>query len=290
LMRPRLLLGFGNAGDGRLTAALTPEPVRRVVTEDTSRRLKELLVGVVERGTGRRAHIPGYRVAGKTGTAQKAVRGGYSKTDYIASFVGFAPADAPELTTLVILASPTGDHSGSRAAAVFARIVSRSLHYLGVAPQAERQLRVAKLWPQSRPIVDMEGLRLVEGRDRLQTFGTRRIDGGGRASEPRSRVESGVPDVVGLPARDALAMFVLHGVVPEIIGTGNVIEQYPAPGKRVEPGARARLRLGEQPTAPLESVPMLRPSGPVTVAGQLAAGDRRLATRQEWNEIDTRHR
>jgi beta-lactam-binding protein with PASTA domain len=75
-------------------------------------------------------------------------------------------------------------------------------------------------------------------------------------------------------------MFVFHGVVPEIVGTGNVIEQYPAPGKRVEPGARARLRLGERPAAPIEAVPMLRPRriGPVTVAGQLAADDRRLAT------------
>lgn len=291
LMRPRLLLGFGNTDDGRLVASLKPEPVRRVVTQDTSRRLKELLVGVVERGTGRRARIPGYRVAGKTGTAQKAVRGGYSKTDYIASFVGFAPADAPELTALVILDSPTGDHSGSRAAAVFARIVSRSLRYLGVAPEAELPLRVAKLWPQSRPIM-AEGLRLTEDRERLQGFGAQRVSGPRHASEPTGRAEGGVPDVLGLPARDALAMFVFHGVVPEIVGTGNVIEQYPAPGERVEPGARARLRLGEQPAAPLETVPMprARPNGPVTVAGQLPASDRRLTSGMEWHEIGIRHR
>ena len=280
LMRPRLLLGFGDTDDGRLVASLKPEPVRRVVKQDTSRRLTELLVGVVERGTGRRARIEGYRVAGKTGTAQKAVRGGYSKTDYIASFVGFAPADAPELTALVILDSPTGDHSGGRAAVVFARIVGRSLRYLGVAPEAEPPLRIAKLWPQSRPIVDIEGLRGAEGRERLQGFGAQRVGGLRRAFEPTEGAEGGVPDVLGLPARDALAMFVFHGVVPEIVGTGNVIEQYPAPGKRVEPGARARLRLGERPAAPIEAVPMLRPRriGPVTVAGQLEADDRRLAT------------
>ena len=304
LMRPRLLLGFGNTDDGRLVASFTPEPVRRVVKQDTSRRLKELLVGAVERGTGQRARIEGYRVAGKTGTAQKAVRGGYSKTDYIASFVGFAPADTPELTALVILDSPIGDHSGSRAAAVFARIVKRSLRYLGVAPEAEPPLRIAKFWPQSRPIVGAREPRPAEGRERTRGFGAQRVGGlGGRAGQPVEALEAsaptgrdGVPDVIGLPARDALALFVSHGVVPEIVGTGNVVEQYPTPGMRVEPGTRARLYLGVEPAVLLDVVPLLPGKGTVTVAGlvqlpvasfqspaafswqQLVAGDRRLAT------------
>ena len=287
LMRPRLLLGFGTT-DARLVTPFTPtpEPVRRVVQEETARRLKELLVGAVERGTGRRARIEGYRVAGKTGTAQKAVRGGYSKTDYIASFVGFAPADTPELTALVILDSPTGNHSGSRAAAVFARIVKRSLRYLGVAPAAEPPLRIAKFWPQSRPIVGAREPGMVEpgadDRQRRQGFGAQRVGGlGGRPGQPVQPVEAselmgmagrdGVPDVIGLPARDALARFVSHGVVPEIVGTGNVLEQYPEPGTRVEPGTRARLYLGVEPAVRLGAVPMLRRDGPVTVASQLPA-------------------
>ncbi len=287
LMRPRLLLGFGNT-DGRLVASFTPEPVRRVVKEETAIRLKELLVGVVERGTGQRARIEGYRVAGKTGTAQKAVRGGYSKTDYIASFVGFAPADTPELTALVILDSPTGDHSGARAAAVFARIVKRSLRYLGVAPEAEPPLRIAKFWPQSRSIVGAWEPRLAEGRERPQSVGAHRVGGlGGRpgqplgASEPMGRAarEDGVPDVLGLPARDALARFVSHGEVPEIVGTGNVLEQYPMPGMGVEPGTRARLYLGVEPVVGLDVVPLLPRKGTVTVAGLVQL---------EWNEIPHR--
>ena len=276
LMRPRLLLGFGNT-DGRPVAPFTPtpEPVRRVVKEETARRLKELLVGAVERGTGQSARIEGYRVAGKTGTAQKAVRGGYSKTDYIASFVGFAPADTPELTALVILDSPIGDHSGARAAAVFARIVKRSLRYLGVAPEAEPPLRIAK-FPQSRPIVGAGEPRLAEGRERPQSLGAHRVGGlGGRSGKPletsepmgRAARQDGVPDVLGLPARDALARFVSHGEVPEIVGTGNVLEQYPTPGMRVEPGTRARLYLGVEPVTPLDVVPKLRRGGAVTVAG-----------------------
>ncbi len=229
LMRPRLLLGFGGA-DGRLETPFAPEPVRRVLEEETTRRVTELLVGVVERGTGRRAQIEGYRVAGKTGTAQKAVRGGYSKTDYVASFVGFAPADEPAVTALVILDSPEGDHSGSRAAAVFARIVERSLRYLGVAPGERPSLRVAKVWPQSRPIVDVREPPSARGNQRSPKLGAKPV-GALLASAldagKRGVAQNGAPDVMGLPARDALAQFVFRGIVPEIVGTGFVVEQYP---------------------------------------------------------------
>ena len=276
LMRPRLLLGLGD-GSGELEAPLAPEPVRRVVAEDTTRRLKELLVGVVERGTGKRAQIPGYRVAGKTGTAQKAVRGGYSKTDYIASFVGFAPADDPELTALVILDSPEGDHSGSRAAAVFARIVKRSLLYLGVAPDAAPPVRVAKFWPQSSPIV---GPREAS---KSQPFERRRVGQMSDGASPSSAEgdNGGVPDVTGLPARDALARFVAHGVVPEIVGTGFVVEQYPAAGGNVEPGARARFYLGSQPIAPLDAVPRL-PQGSTVAIAELIQPQLEAENGQTW--------
>lgn len=271
LMRPRLLLGFGNA-DGELATPFAPEPVRRVLEDETTRRLKDLLVGVVERGTGRRAQVAGYRVAGKTGTAQKAVRGRYSKTDYIASFVGFVPADDPELTALVILDSPSGDHSGSRAAAVFARIAKRSLRYLGVAPDAEPPLRIAKVWPQSSPIVGERGVQEARALTPPRPFGARRVGeiagalGPASESERAGERQGGVPDVVGLPARDALARFVAHGVVPEIVGTGFVVEQHPAPGLSVEPGTKARLYLGNRAVAPLDVVPILRRRGEVTVA------------------------
>lgn len=294
LMRPRLLLGFGEA-EGDLETSFAPRPVRRVVEEETAERLTELLVGVVERGTGKRARIEGYRVAGKTGTAQKAVRGGYSKTDYVASFVGFAPADRPALTALIILDSPEGDHSGSRAAAVFARIVERSLRYLGVVPDEEPPLRIAKIWPQIRPIVDGQGTRKVrDEKGPSSRFGQRRVSGlSAPATDPAAGadgMEHAAPDVVGLPARDAVARFVSRGIVPEIIGAGFVVEQFPRAGGRVEPGSRARLYLGERPVAPVDEVPMLEGGGAVTVAELSAvswwqrAGDWRLE-----NEGD-RHR
>jgi cell division protein FtsI (penicillin-binding protein 3) len=226
LMRPRLVLGFSGS-DGSLVPTLSPEPVRRVIGEETARRMTDILIDVVEKGTGKNAALRGYRVAGKTGTAQKAVPGGYSKTDFIASFVGFAPAKGPELTALVILDSPEGDHSGSRAAAVFARIVERSLVHLGVPRDEEEVVRFAKVWPQTEPILPTGAAEIRDA-----------------AWSPPAVPFA--PNVLGLSARDALSRFVAAGLVPEVEGTGFVVEQSPEPGSWLEPGIEARLMLGER--------------------------------------------
>ncbi len=234
LMRPRLVLGLGSLDvDGLLERSLAPEPIRRVLDEGTAERMRAILMGVVEEGTGRKAAIDGYRVAGKTGTAQKAVPGGYSKTDFIASFVGFAPATRPEVTGIVILDSPEGDHSGSRAAAVFSRVVGRTLGYLRIPRDDEPVARFAKVWPQTAPILAGEASGPAV---RPASFGL---------PVPETRGVAMAPDVVGLPARDALARFVALGLVPQIEGTGSVLEQSPLPGDPLEPGERARLVLGE---------------------------------------------
>ncbi len=262
LMRPRLVLGFSEI-NGEVAPALSPEPVRRVVSEATARRMTDVLVEVVETGTGKNAALPGYKVAGKTGTAQKAVPGGYSKTDFIASFVGFAPADRPELTALVILDSPEGDHSGSRAAAVFARIVERSLVYLGVPRDEEDVARFAKVWPQTRPILLSGGAAL---RDATWS----------RPSPP------GAPDVLGLSARDALARFVASGLLPEMEGTGFVVEQSPAAGAWLEPGIDVRLVLGQRPEAAAPLEPSPPPGGP---EGVRVARNARSAIREVSEEF-----
>jgi cell division protein FtsI (penicillin-binding protein 3) len=252
LMRPRLVLGFSGS-DGALVPALSPEPVRRVVSEATARRMTEILTEVVEKGTGKTAAVAGYRVAGKTGTAQKAVPGGYSKTDFIASFAGFAPAYRPELTALVILDSPEGDHSGSRAAAVFARIVERSLVHLGVPRDEEEVVRFAKVWPQTGSILQSRAAAAV----RVAAWPA---PGGAFA-----------PEVLGLSARDALARFVASGLVPEMEGTGFVIEQSPSAGGWLEPGIEARLILRPiLPGAPGPPGPSAAPReapGTIRVAG-----------------------
>jgi cell division protein FtsI (penicillin-binding protein 3) len=243
LMRPTLVKEVRSPDNETLHGA-SPAPVRRVVSRETARRLTELMVGVVEEGTGTRGRIPGFTVAGKTGTAQKATSsGGYSKTDFIASFVGFVPARAPELTALVVLDSPIGDHSGGRAAGVFARIVERSLRYLGVPPdapdpedgEATRALRIASRWPRQEPLH-------VE-------------DGGVPPSSPVARVAFGphiplpppMPSLTGLSARDAVARLIAAHLSPELVGSGWVIDQHPPAGAPVDPGSRCLVFLGETP-------------------------------------------
>ena len=116
-----------------------PAVVGHPVGEATARELERMLEAVVREGTGKRAAIPGYPVAGKTGTAQKAIRGaGYSPTRFVASFVGFAPARRPALVAAVVLDEPWPRyHGGDVAAPVFARIVEPALLYLGVPPEPE---------------------------------------------------------------------------------------------------------------------------------------------------------
>ncbi len=107
-----------------------PGAPRRVVSHQTAERVKAILAGAVEDGTGGAATVPGFEVAGKTGTAQKAVPGGYHPDDFIASFAGFVPAHAPRFTGVVILDTTRPNHSGANAARVFGRIASRLLrHY-----------------------------------------------------------------------------------------------------------------------------------------------------------------
>jgi cell division protein FtsI/penicillin-binding protein 2 len=87
-------------------------------------------------GTAPEAAVPGYDLAGKTGTAQKAIPGGYSKTQFIASFIGFAPATNAKLLVAVIVDSPRGLTSGGEVAApAFEKIASFALPYLGIAPK-----------------------------------------------------------------------------------------------------------------------------------------------------------
>ncbi len=110
---------------------------RRVVSKRVARQLLDMLRGVVLRGSGAKAAVPGYQVAGKTGTAAKPEDNGYSRTDYVASFAGVVPASKPRLVILVSVDEPRGNiYGGTVAAPVFADIARFALPYLGIAPDA----------------------------------------------------------------------------------------------------------------------------------------------------------
>jgi cell division protein FtsI (penicillin-binding protein 3) len=111
-------------------------PPKRVLTRRTADRVSHMLEGVLAAGgTAEEAQVDGYMLAGKTGTAEKAIKGGYSKTDFIASFIGYAPAKDPQLLVAVMVDTPRGDiYGGTVAAPAFERIMEFALPYLKIPP------------------------------------------------------------------------------------------------------------------------------------------------------------
>lgn len=122
--------------DGRVEHADRKEP-ERVLSEKTAAVMRAMMEDVVRAGTGRLAQTPGYRVAGKTGTAQKVDpdTGAYSRKNYIPSFIGFAPVNNPSIVVVVVLDSPVGKYyGGSVAAPVFPRVATQALRFRDVPP------------------------------------------------------------------------------------------------------------------------------------------------------------
>ncbi|HVL63678.1 MAG TPA: penicillin-binding protein 2 [Actinomycetota bacterium] len=142
-VEPKILYSSVTA-QGEVTPA-SPAGRRRVVSPRTARRVRKMLVGVVEEGTGVEARIPGYVVAGKTGTAQKPLpTGGYGDS-HIASFAGMVPAHDPQLVVLVVLDEPTPIWGGSTAAPTFRTIAEFALRHLGVPPSGNAQKAAREL-------------------------------------------------------------------------------------------------------------------------------------------------
>ena len=148
LMKPYVVSGMRDQ-KGQLVKETFPHVKRRVVSPVTARTLTTILEGVVTSGTGTKAAIPGFRVAGKTGTAQKVDprTGAYSSALSVASFVGFVPADAPRLAMIVVIDEPQGEAWGGVVAApVFRRVGEQVLTYLGVS--RDDQVKIAMVAPQ----------------------------------------------------------------------------------------------------------------------------------------------
>jgi cell division protein FtsI (penicillin-binding protein 3) len=116
-----------------------PATGERLISPETARAVRAMLeLAVQPGGTGPRARVMGWRVAGKTGTAHKQENGGYAPDKYLASFVGLAPASAPRLVIAVAIDEPAvgGHYGGSVAAPVFAQVVQGALRLLGVPHDA----------------------------------------------------------------------------------------------------------------------------------------------------------
>ena len=120
----------------QLVAKYTPQEIRRVISEDTAQKMvKALKTVTTTNGTAAKAALEHYTVAGKTGTAQKVENGVYVRK-YVSSFIGFFPADAPELCISVVLDEPrNGYYGGSTAAPVFKQIAEKAASYLNIRPE-----------------------------------------------------------------------------------------------------------------------------------------------------------
>ncbi len=229
LMQPRLVRATFDA-DGREVRRFEPRAVRQVVSPETARALTRILVRVVEAGTGHNAAVPGYEVAGKTGTAQKldpATRR-YSRAPGVLSFVGFAPADEPRVVMLVMLDEPRTAQWGSEAAApIFAAIGRDVLRHLEVPPR------------DAQPVQIVTGPG--EGRAEATLTAPVTLVGAAPPADPGARRV--MPDLTGRPLRSALAALAPLRLALEIEGQGRVVQQTPRPGQPVAPGATARLTL-----------------------------------------------
>jgi stage V sporulation protein D (sporulation-specific penicillin-binding protein) len=139
LFRPHVAKAWIHPDSGIVLEEINPELVRQVISPETSRQVREALENVVAKGTGQKAFLDGYRVGGKTGTAQKVVNGRYSPNEHIVSFIGFAPADDPQLIVYVAVDNPQGIQFGGLVAAPIVRnIMADALPLLGVQPRTKQ--------------------------------------------------------------------------------------------------------------------------------------------------------
>ncbi len=137
LMEPHIVKRITRS-DGDIVYEAKPKIVRRVMGDETARKVREIMVNVVESGTGSGAKVPGFSVAGKTGTAQifDSETGTYSETEFIASFVGFIPSVEPKLVVLVVVDRPKSNfYGGGVAAPAFSKIAGDTMRYLKIYPE-----------------------------------------------------------------------------------------------------------------------------------------------------------
>jgi cell division protein FtsI (penicillin-binding protein 3) len=125
---------------GETIIKFEPKVVRRVISEDTAKKMRGVLKGVVERGTGTLAKLESYTAGGKTGTAQKTEPSGvYSHSKFVGSFIGFAPANNPRIVIVVCLDEPRPFYYGGVVATpVFKKVAEDTLRYMGIAPDIKR--------------------------------------------------------------------------------------------------------------------------------------------------------
>jgi cell division protein FtsI/penicillin-binding protein 2 len=222
--------------DGR-RYAVHPKVLRRTVEPNTAATLISIMEEVVKRGTAKLADIPGYTVAGKTGTASKLINGHYAAAENNVSFAGFVPSRDPAIAVIVVIDAPHagGNSGGVVSAPIFKRIAESALRYLSVPPTINPAppVLVAR-HDESGPhktaaTIEPPVVNLV-------------ADGPGT-----------LPDLRGMSAREATRTLVKLGLTARLAGDGFVVAQDPQPGVPLEQGGVCRLTLARGPAHQLVS-------------------------------------
>ncbi|OPA78769.1 stage V sporulation protein D [Paenibacillus selenitireducens] len=259
LMAPRLVKEIIDPTTNQKTV-VDPKVIRQVISPETSRKVGEYLEQVVSDqkiGTGRSAYIEGYRIAGKTGTAQTAVNGKYSADKYVVSFIGYAPVEDPQVLIYVLLDQPNDKYAGGGSAAgpVFKEIMSQSLSYLNIKPSTkvndankDNNKNSSKSSQTANPaaiVPDLANMKLNEAKDQLTkkgiTFETigkgnkiiRQVPDKGTPLANGNRVylitedpkNITIPDMKGSSLRDVLEFCTLLDISYTITGEGYVVSQ-----------------------------------------------------------------
>ncbi len=222
---------------------------QRVMLPETARRMQDALQEVVIAGTAQSAQIPGYSVAGKTGTAQKLDpdTGTYSLTKHVASFAGYAPATSPVVSAIVVIDEPQGgDHGGAVAAPVFKKIVEQILRYRSIAPDspvsAPRFTEDNAAPGPPRPAFPREQDAVVDAWEVVDTLYDKDL-GFPTSRDEHVLVQLPVPNFYGKSLRQVTDECLKLGLRLQSGGSGAAVAQLPAPGALVRSGTRIQVRF-----------------------------------------------
>ena len=232
LMAPGLVLEV-RAPDGTVQERFEPRVVRRVASEQVTREINRVLVQVVEDGTGTRARLTSFTVAGKSGTSRAYAKGGgYARGDYFASFVGFFPAEDPQLLVYVKLENPKGAYYGGATAAPVTRATMEAI-------------LAARRPPLDRRVLANVARRSVEPRQAIR-FASSSAE---VTASPFAHQDAGIgsvpiPEIAGLSARAAIRR--LHAVGLRVVwdASGPIGGTRPEAGVRMTPGDTVRIIVG----------------------------------------------
>jgi cell division protein FtsI (penicillin-binding protein 3) len=244
LMKPFLVSKVVDA-DGLVLLENKPTPLRRVVSPQVAKSVVSMLETVVEKGgTATKARLEEYRVAGKTGTAQKVdpIAGGYSDRR-LSSFAGIVPAEDPRAVILVVIDEPSVDrYGGDCAAPAFKEIATQLMPHVGAPKSREMPTPIAAIEKPSAK--KPEKSVVTAGIEKLEQMDT-------VTEEVIAEGAVRVPNLKGLAGRAAVAQLLTAALEPHLAGSGRVVSQKPAAGSLVEKGTRITVELaGQLPASP----------------------------------------